>query len=131
MGRGFVMSVTCDPGELAILRREFRAWLEDSGIVGVASDDATLAAHEAAKNAIEHAVPCRSVELRAAFEDSEICLEVTDTGLATWTTAADDGKVHGMSLIHAVATHVEIINRLGGTTLRMRIPVRTAVPTHH
>src|SRR5207237_7918966 len=65
--RSFVTSIQCRQSELPALRVRLGEWLEAVRIPPQTAFDVMLATHEAAKNAIAHADPTDSVNVRATI----------------------------------------------------------------
>ncbi len=119
----FVATLPCDLTELAELRRALGAWLDQSELSDELRSSVVLATHEAAANAIEHAEPCKAVEVRAAIERERLTVAVTDTG--TWKHASfdNDERGRGLLMISVLMRQVEITSEPHGTTIRMRAPL--------
>ncbi len=112
-------TLACEPTRLRELRHDLAAWLDQLQLVDKLRSAVILAAHEAAANAIEHAEPCTSVEVRAAIEQDTITIAVTDTG--TWKDASfdNDERGRGLMMISVLMPYVEISSEPRGTTIRM------------
>lgn len=116
-------TLPCDLTRLRGLRRDLGAWLEQNGLPDELRNSVILSTHEAAANAIEHAAPCTSVEIRAAIEQDQLTVAVTDTG--TWKHASfdNDERGRGLMIISILMPHVEITSKPNGTTIRMSAPI--------
>ncbi len=112
-------TLPCEPTRLGGLRHDLAEWLDQIELVDKLRSAVILAAHEAAANAIEHAEPCESVEVRAAIDKDTITVAVTDTG--TWKHASfdNDERGRGLMMISVLMPHVEITSEPHGTTIRM------------
>ena len=119
----FVASLPCELTRLGELRRDLGTWLDQKELSDELRSSVILATHEAAANAIEHAEPCVTVEVRAAIERDKLTIAVTDTG--TWKHARfdNDERGRGLMMISVLMPHVEITNEPHGTTIRMRAPL--------
>jgi len=115
-------SIKCRQSELPGLRARLGEWLETVAVRPQTAFDVLLATHEAAKNAIAHAEPCDSVNVRATIEEDDVVVEVVDTNAEPWELDAGNGaELRGLSLIHALARHVETVQQPEGTALVMLI----------
>ena len=77
----FVARVPCEVSRLAALRRDLNGWLAETDLPDRIRSSVVLATHEAAANAIEHATPCESVEVRAEIDEENLTVAVRDTGV--------------------------------------------------
>jgi serine/threonine-protein kinase RsbW len=118
-----VATLPCEPARLRELRRDLGAWLNQIDLSDDLRDSVVLATHEAAANAIEHAEPCKSVEVRAVIDRDNLTVAVTDTG--TWKHASfdNDERGRGLMVISVLMPHVEIASQPHGTTIRMSAPL--------
>src|SRR4051794_2533397 len=120
--RSFATSIECRQSELPGLRAQLAEWLDAVQVPRQAAFDVMLATHEAAKNAIAHADPCDSVNVRAKLEEDDVVVEVVDTNAEPWELDSGNGaELRGLTLIHALARHVETVQQPEGTTLVMLI----------
>jgi two-component sensor histidine kinase len=121
----FVTSIQCRHTELPALRAGLAQWLETERVAPQAAFDVMLATHEAAKNAIAHAAPSDFIKVRAALEDDDVVIEVTDTNAEPWELDSGNGaELRGLTLIHTLARHVETVQQPEGTALVMLIERR-------
>lgn len=119
----FEAALPCELTRLAELRRDLGAWLDQIDLSEELRSSVILATHEAAANAIEHAVPCESVEVRAAIERDRLTVTVTDTGAWKHASFDDDERGRGLMMISVLMPQVEITSEPHGTTIRMHVPM--------
>ena len=120
--RSFATSIRCRESELATLRSSLSAWLAATRVTSRTRFDVLLATHEAAKNAIAHAGPSDFVNVRASIEEDDVVVEVLDTNAEPWELDAGNGaEMRGLTLIHALARHVETVQQPDGTAIVMLI----------
>jgi anti-sigma regulatory factor (Ser/Thr protein kinase) len=119
----FVATLPRELSRLGELRRDLGAWLDQTELSEELRNAIILSTHEAAANAIEHAETCNAVEIRAAIEEDELTVAVTDAG--TWKHASfdNDERGRGLMMISVLMPHVEIISKPDGTTIRMSAPL--------
>jgi anti-sigma regulatory factor (Ser/Thr protein kinase) len=89
----FVARLPCEVSRLAALRRDLNGWLAETDLPDRVRSSVVLATHEAAANAIEHATPCESVEVRAAIDEETSQSQLGTQGYGstpTWTTTSAD-----------------------------------------
>lgn len=122
----FARTVSAEPGQLAVVRRELRAWLASVGASDVLADDALIAVGEAVANAIEHAYahPRRGaveIEVVAGPERPGV-LDVTVRDRGAWRpsteTAADQDRGRGIAMMRAVGSDLRYDRSAEGTTVR-------------
>lgn len=120
-----------DPREVAPVRHQLRAWLQDSGFSDDEAGDLVLAVSEAVNNSVEHAytAPARgTVEVRARIAGSgEVCIDVTDHGQWRIPPPSLTMRGRGLLLMRESVDDVEIHRSASGTTVRLR-RARTPVP---
>ena len=120
--RSFDTSIQCRQNELSVLRGRLNEWLATAGVPEKTAFDVLLATHEAAKNAIAHAGPSDFVNVRASIEEDDVVIEVIDTNDEPWELDSGNGaEIRGVTLIHALARHVETVQQPEGTALGMLI----------
>lgn len=118
----FVTSIECRQNELGRLREQLGAWLEAGRVPPGRAFHAKLVTHEAAKNVITRADPEALVTIRAAIEEDDIVIEVLDTNADPWELdGAEGAEIRGLSLIHGLARHVELVQHAEGTALVMLV----------
>ena len=120
----FVARLPCEVSRLAALRRDLGGWLAETDLSDRIRSSIVLATHEAAANAIEHATPCESVEVRAAIDEENLTVAVRDTGVWKQANLDNDERGRGLIMITALIPHVEIVTEPSGTTVRMIAPFR-------
>ncbi len=124
LGPALEMSLDAHPRVLAGLRGTLARWLASRGVTS--QDEVfnlTLAASEAAANAIEHAYGARlaSFEVRAEHSDGEVRITITDKG--RWREARPYGRGRGLAIMRALVDGAEISRTEGGTTVELRMLV--------
>jgi anti-sigma regulatory factor (Ser/Thr protein kinase) len=120
--RSFDTSIQCRQSELPVLRARLNEWLAGAEIRERTAFDVLLATHEAAKNAIAHAGPSDFVNVRVSIEEDDVVIEVIDTSDEPWELDSGNGaEIRGVTLIHALARHVETVQQPEGTALVMLI----------
>jgi anti-sigma regulatory factor (Ser/Thr protein kinase) len=119
----FVATLPCELMRLRELRRNLAEWLDQTDLSDEVRSSVVLATHEAAANAIEHAEPCRSVEVHAAIERDSLTVAVMDTGIWKHASFDNDERGRGLMMISVLMPHVEITSEPHGTTVRMRAPL--------
>lgn len=120
--RMFATSIRCREAELPALRSQLSDWLEAMRVPAQTRFDVLLATHEAAKNAIAHAGPSDFVNVRASIEEDDVVVEVLDTNAEPWELDSGNGaEMRGLTLIHALARHVETVQQPDGTAIVMLI----------
>jgi len=113
---GFPAEIESIPG----MRRLLGRWLIEVGATRPEIDDLTLAAAEAAANAIEHAYGLAPgvVELRASVsKDGTVTVLVRDFG--NWRSPRGANRGRGMMLMEGLTDAVEVIRRDEGTTVEL------------
>ena len=116
-------TLPCELARLGELRRDLAAWLDQTDLSDELRSSVVLATHEAAANAIEHAEPCKAVEVRAAIERDKLTVAVTDTGAWKHASFDNDERGRGLMMISVLMPHVEITSEPRGTTIRMSTPL--------
>jgi anti-sigma regulatory factor (Ser/Thr protein kinase) len=111
------------------LRRLLGRWLDEAGATRRDIDDLTLAAAEAAANAIEHAYGLAPgvVELQAAADDAKnVTVEISDFG--NWRPPRGTHRGRGLLLMEGLTDDLEVVRTGEGTTveLKRRIGVEEA-----
>jgi anti-sigma regulatory factor (Ser/Thr protein kinase) len=116
-----LLKMPAEAEELAALRRQLGRWLAQTGAGRDEAYDLTLAASEAAANALEHAYgPGRATfELEASEEGGEVRITVRDTG--SWRPAKESERGRGLMLMRALVDSVEVAAAPdGGTEVILR-----------
>jgi serine/threonine-protein kinase RsbW len=124
----FAAKLPCEASRLAELRRRLGEWLDASELPDPLRSSVVLATHEAAANAIEHAVPCEVIEVRAAIDAETLTVAVTDSGVWKHANLDDDERGRGLMMISVLMPQVEITTEPTGTTVRMRTALAQATP---
>src|SRR3954468_8303244 len=121
--RGFVTYIDCEQSELVLLRERLGHWLDAHSVSPELAYHVKLVAHEAARNAIEHADPCDRVEVGVELEGDDVVVHVLDTNADPWPLPPPDanGELHGLTLIHALTRRVEAVRAGEGTALVMTL----------
>lgn len=118
-----LLTVPAEAGSLAVLRRELRSWLAETGADPEICADILLAIGEAATNAAEHAHDGtgRSVRivLHAAVTRGALRFTVSDDG--SWKTPPESSghRGHGIRLMKALVDRVAVTSSADGTTVEM------------
>jgi anti-sigma regulatory factor (Ser/Thr protein kinase) len=105
---------------IPLMRRMLAGWLTDAGATRADVDDLSLAAAEAAANAIEHAYGLAPgvVELRAWREDGpHVTVSISDFG--TWRAPRGTNRGRGLILMEGLMDAVEVIRGDRGTTIEL------------
>jgi serine phosphatase RsbU (regulator of sigma subunit)/anti-sigma regulatory factor (Ser/Thr protein kinase) len=107
------------PQTLRSLRRSLRTWLRAAGADVDEVYDLTLAANEAAANAVEHAYgPVEAhYEVDATFVDGVVEIEVRDFG--RWRPARDSDRGRGLPLMEGLTDELTVERGDDGTVVRM------------
>jgi signal transduction histidine kinase/DNA-binding response OmpR family regulator/anti-sigma regulatory factor (Ser/Thr protein kinase) len=125
--REFTLRLPAEPTRLSVLRRRLGDFLAALGVPDNDVFDITVAASEAAANAIEHPVapsePVITVE--AAVDEDAVLVTVRDTG--RWRPATDAGfRGRGLALIGALSDLV-VLRSDSGTAVTLRRPLSRAI----
>ena len=102
------------------LRRLLGRWLDETGATRSDIDDLTLAAAEAAANAIEHAYGLAPgvVELHAATAGADtVKVEISDFG--NWRPPRGTHRGRGLLLMEGLTDDVEVVRTGEGTTVEL------------
>ena len=102
------------------LRRLLGRWLDEAGATTRDIDDLTLAAAEAAANAIEHAYGLAPgvVELHASSEGEDtVKVEISDFG--NWRQPRGTHRGRGLLLMEGLTDDVEVVRTGEGTTVEL------------
>ena len=124
LGRTMELTLDAHPRVLAGLRRMLGRWLIGEGVREEELFNVTLAASEAAGNAIEHAYGAReaSFTVRCEHEGEEIRVIVQDSG--RWRESRPYDRGRGLTIMRALVDSVDVLRGASGTsvTLRKRLP---------
>ena len=122
--RTMQLTLAASPNVLAGLRRALGRWLASQGVGDEDAFAVTLAASEAAGNAIEHAYGAREATftIDCAREDTDVRIVVRDTG--GWREARSYGRGRGLGIMRALVDTVEVDRGAQGTTVTLskRLP---------
>lgn len=122
------IGVSADPGTAARTRDEFARWLQGSFVLDQNRvSDLVLAIYEALANTAEFAYlsagRAGTMDVRAAYDPTEISLLVTVADRGQWRTAAptpgDRSRGRGIALMKALADRASIQTSTGGTTVQL------------
>jgi PAS domain S-box-containing protein len=113
------LDLPADPAVLASLRRSLGGFLHEAGAGDEDAFAITLAASEAAANAIEHAYgPADATfRLEASADAKEIRVVVRDSG--RWRDPRHPGRGRGLALMEGLMDRVEFARDEGGTEVRL------------
>jgi serine phosphatase RsbU (regulator of sigma subunit)/anti-sigma regulatory factor (Ser/Thr protein kinase) len=105
---------------LRSLRRSLRTWLRAAGADSDEAYDLTLAANEAAANAVEHAYgPVDAhYEVHATLDGGVVEIEVRDFG--RWRPSRDSDRGRGLPLMEGLTHDLTVVRGEEGTLVRMR-----------
>jgi serine phosphatase RsbU (regulator of sigma subunit)/anti-sigma regulatory factor (Ser/Thr protein kinase) len=105
---------------LRSLRRSLRTWLRAAGADADEIYDLTLAANEAAANAVEHAYgPVDAhYEVDATFIEGVVQIEIRDFG--RWRPARDSDRGRGLPLMEGLTDQLTVERGEQGTLVRLR-----------
>jgi anti-sigma regulatory factor (Ser/Thr protein kinase) len=101
------------------MRRLLGRWLDEAGATRRDIDDLTLAAAEAAANAIEHAYGLAPgvVELHAECRNRTVTVEITDFG--NWRSPRGTHRGRGLLLMEGLTDDVNVVRTEEGTTVAL------------
>jgi serine phosphatase RsbU (regulator of sigma subunit)/anti-sigma regulatory factor (Ser/Thr protein kinase) len=122
--RKMQLTLEANTSELAGLRRALGRWLACQGVQEEDLFGMTLAASEAAGNAIEHAYGAHAATFTVICErdDTEVRVIVRDEG--SWRESRPLGRGRGLGIMQALVDSAEVERGERGTTvtLRKRLP---------
>jgi anti-sigma regulatory factor (Ser/Thr protein kinase) len=119
------LSFPCEPEELSRVRHQLHDWLEAVNVPAEQRPGIVIGTHEAAANAVRHAQPCETFQLRAEIQPTALTIEIVDQGhwagystdhLRTHDAFEEHGR--GLDLIQQLFGHVEIRTSQQGTTIQ-------------
>jgi serine/threonine-protein kinase RsbW len=114
-------TIGADPVQIALLRKEMRAWLISHAVDDDSTQAVLLACSEAVANAIEHgcrADPLGQVDIVATVSPEAVDVRITDHG--SWVTPVAGGnRGRGLQLIRRVMDQLAF-DHSDGTTVTMR-----------
>ena len=116
------MVLDAQPGVLGALRRVIGRWLAP---IGAGEDDVfavTLAASEAAANAIEHAYGAEeaSFSVRCRFDPANVTVSVTIVDAGRWRQSRPHGRGRGLTIMRSLVDDVAVRTDGDGTTVTLR-----------
>jgi len=120
------MRIPARAEELRTVRHQLRRWLEGQGAQPDVGAEVTLATHEAAANAVEHAYLKEPGDLivRASRDHGNLMVVVEDEG--RWRPPGrTDQRGRGLTLMHSLMDDVEIAPSPSGTQVTLRRRVET------
>jgi serine phosphatase RsbU (regulator of sigma subunit)/anti-sigma regulatory factor (Ser/Thr protein kinase) len=114
------LTLEADPAVLGGLRRTLGRWLASQGVEQEDLFAMTLAASEAASNAIEHAYGAReaSFGVRCEGDDAEVRIIVSDSG--QWRESRPFGRGRGLGIMRALVDSAEVERGEQGTKVTLR-----------
>lgn len=128
LGRTLELTLEASPRVLASLRRTLGRWLASHGVGNEDAFGITLAASEAAGNAVEHAYRAREAvfTVECTREDTGVRIVVRDTG--SWREARPYGRGRGLGIMQALVDSVDVDRGEHGTTVTLskRVGRRTS-----
>jgi serine phosphatase RsbU (regulator of sigma subunit)/anti-sigma regulatory factor (Ser/Thr protein kinase) len=128
MGPRMEMTLEAQPEVLAVLRRTLGRWLMGEGAGENEVFNITLAASEAAANAIEHAYGAREATFRVSclHEDGQVSIAVSDDG--RWRAARPYGRGRGLAIMRALVDDAQIERLSGGTRVTLVKRLKGSAP---
>ncbi len=113
------LRLPAEPKALRGLRRELAGWLRSVGASQLVIEDLTLAASEAAANAVEHAYGPgdHEFDLEADHTAGVVRIEIRDSG--GWRSARGQLRGTGLKLIHQLADETVVHRSARGTCVEM------------
>jgi serine phosphatase RsbU (regulator of sigma subunit)/anti-sigma regulatory factor (Ser/Thr protein kinase) len=124
LGSSMELTLDAHPRVLAGLRRILGRWLINEGVPEAEVFNITLAASEAAGNAIEHAYGGReaSFKVSSEHESGDVTVTVEDSG--QWRESRPYERGRGLTIMRALVDSAEVVRAQGGTrvTLRKHLP---------
>jgi len=119
LGSQIEMALDAQPGVLAGLRRTLGRWLMSEGVPADELFNITLAASEAAANAIEHAYGAQEATFHVAcvHEGDEVRITVSDGG--RWRASRPYGRGRGLAIMRALVDDARIDRGSDGTSVTL------------
>ncbi len=119
LGSEIEMTIEADPGVLAGLRRTLGRWLMSEAVEEEQAFSITLAASEAAANAIEHAYGAQESTFRVSgvHEGGEVRVVISDEG--RWRASRPHGRGRGLAIMRALVDDARIERRSDGTSVTL------------
>lgn len=124
LGAAIEMRLEASPGVLAGLRRTLGRWLASHGVGNEDAFGITLAASEAAGNAIEHAYGAREATFTVACARDDVGVQIVVSDTGRWREARPYGRGRGLGIMRALVDSVEVERGEQGTTVTLskRLP---------
>jgi anti-sigma regulatory factor (Ser/Thr protein kinase) len=119
VAEGFELELDAQPGNLAVLRRVLRRWLDANEVGRTEAYDAVLAVDESASNVIEHAYGPGEGTLSVAAErrDDTLQFDVRDHG--AWRGARGEHRGRGLPTMRRLMHEVDVSSGDDGTRVRL------------
>lgn len=128
LGSSIELTLDAHPGGLAGLRRTVARWLSSQAIDQESMFNVTLAASEAAANAIEHAYGAREATFTMTCQRDSEDVRVTVCDDGRWRQSQPYGRGRGLAIMRALVDSVEIDRGPSGTTVTLTKRVSAARP---
>jgi anti-sigma regulatory factor (Ser/Thr protein kinase)/putative methionine-R-sulfoxide reductase with GAF domain len=128
LGEKIVARFPAEMESIPGMRRLLGRWLDEAGATQRDVDDLTLAAAEAAANAIEHAYGLAPgvVELQASTDGEDtVTVEISDFG--SWRAPRGTHRGRGLLLMEGLTDDVEVVRTGDGTTVELTRRIGVAV----
>jgi serine phosphatase RsbU (regulator of sigma subunit)/anti-sigma regulatory factor (Ser/Thr protein kinase) len=119
LGSRIEMALDAHPGVLAGLRRTLARWLAREGMGENELFDLSLAASEAAANAIEHPYGARDAKFTVTCERDGPDVRITVEDHGRWRDARPCGRGRGLAIMRALVSSTTVERRDDGTTVTL------------
>ena len=125
LGPEIEMTLEAEPSVLATLRRALGRWLMSEGVAEEQVFSITLAASEAAANAIEHAYGAQesTFTVSGVHDGDEVRIVISDEG--RWRASRPYGRGRGLAIMRALVDDARIERRSDGTSVTLFKKVRS------
>jgi anti-sigma regulatory factor (Ser/Thr protein kinase) len=117
LGDALALTLEAEPMVLAGLRRSVGLWLSFHGVEEQERFDLTLAASEAAANAIEHASGAGEATLTVTCERESALVRISVRDNGRWRDSGPYGRGRGLAIMRALVDSLEIEREESGTTV--------------
>ena len=116
---GLALVLPAEPGSLAHLRRELNRWLQRTNASDQDIFELTVAACEAAANAIEHAYGLEEADFdfKASIDGDVVTIIVRDSG--RWRAPRGSNRGRGLQLIESLMDEMQVGRDPEGTEVKM------------